>query len=60
MSALICRLLGHRWKPTPLEYELSTCYAYSGDERHRSHLIPVTWVTDEKCDRCGAVSRWPA
>lgn len=51
-----CRKGDHDWQPIPIRYEIrSTITEIDG----LPHRVPVTWVTDEACSRCGMESRWP-
>lgn len=55
----LCRAVGHDWQDVPLRYEYSTTKAYVGND-HEPREVPVAWVNDEVCGRCGAESWWPS
>lgn len=59
-SKLICHLLGHRWEPVEIRYRQGQVFANTVEPCGDAILVPVTWVCDEVCGRCGAETWWPA
>jgi len=54
---LICHIREHDWQPTPIRYLEGETKANVGG---RTRTVPVTWVCDEVCSRCGSETWWPA
>lgn len=59
ISSLLCRFFGHKWEWTGMEYREGQTLANSLEASGDAVLVPVTWVHDETCSRCGLESWWP-
>lgn len=58
IARLVCKVKGHDWiAAEEIRYEHDQTLAVVGGVEQQ---VPVTWVCDEVCSRCGGETWWPA
>lgn len=60
MRAIWCRIVGHKWEwQGEMRYRQELTFANEVEPCGDAILVPVTWVCDEVCARCGGETWWP-